>query len=75
MPVGGMGWEQVRLQGQFLTMWGHCNTDGGRGQDHVTGTDTTCLSHRTSWTPCAGRSPAFPEERWLGTGGVGPPWV
>lgn len=38
--MGWMGWEQVRLQGH---VGGHCNTDGGRGQDHVMGTDTTSL--------------------------------
>lgn len=63
-------------QGQFLSLWvgvGMCvvlrDTGVGEGaQDQVTGADAACLSHRTSGTPCAGRSPSSPLGRWRGCG-------
>lgn len=42
---------------------------GEGAQDQVTGADATCLSHRTSGTPCAGRNLASPLDRWVGVGG------
>lgn len=54
--------------GGMSVVWG--DPQVGVAQDQVIGTDATCLSHRTSGTPCAGRSPDSPQGRQVGVGGL-----